>query len=420
MGWKERLEPASFAGLTFFHESHTSSKGRRVTVNRFAGRDGSAQQDHNREPDELDVVAFVWGDDYDVARDELEEALLKPGVQTLTLPTRGELRVSVTYGPLTSEHKDEGGYCSIRFRVVVETGELGRVSVRDTSGALRAASARTRAATARDFATRTSTRGLPARYLARTTGAVSQLSRTLGKAQRMTQGVLSPVTALTSSLDELGRNANSLLSVPSLFATTAIDLVFTTFALADTITGGLERITGLPLVLLSAFDRGRPARTVDRALEAFRDTGEAYSSVTSSALGRRADENTLAVQRLGRSAALSAAADQYAALPFDSATFALAALDNALSALDALERETNPSDDLFDALEAMRAALAAHLLETASNLPSTTRYTQQQSLPALVIAHDLYGDATREGDLIARNGIASPLFVRGVLEVLST
>ena len=48
-------------------------------------------------------------------------------------------------------------------------------------------------------------------------------------------------------------------------------------------------------------------------------------------------------------------------------------------------------------------------------------YTPQATLPALVIAHRLYGDATRADEVCVRNNVRHPGALRGgmALEVLS-
>ena len=45
MTWRERLQPASFKGVPFYVDANARTGGRRVSVRRLAGKDGSRQQD---------------------------------------------------------------------------------------------------------------------------------------------------------------------------------------------------------------------------------------------------------------------------------------------------------------------------------------------------------------------------------------
>jgi prophage DNA circulation protein len=420
VGWRERKQRASFRGVEFAVESNTGTKGRRVSVRKFAGRDGSEQQDHGRDPDEFDVIAFVFGEDYDLRRDELEDALTEGGPGALVLPSRGDLWVTITRGPITTEQKAEGGYCSIRFSVVVEDRQAGRIKVEeDTRAALTRASTRVRQAAHADFTKTVRTAGLPAKYLATATDAVRGVCAMLRKVQTLTQGLLSPVTALTRSLDQLNQTANTVLSTPSLFATTGLDLVYTALSLHDTVVDNIDRATGLPMLALSPFERGQWARRVDRAAGAVRNFGSQFSALTSaSSLQRQDAENAQAVARLVRAGALASTAESYASATFDSASFAIGALERALTEIDALCR-FGPTDELYAELQDLRAALTRHMLETASKLPISARYRPPRTVPAVLIAFDLYGDARLEAELVARNRIPHPLFVTDELEVLS-
>ena len=78
-------------------------------------------------------------------------------------------------------------------------------------------------------------------------------------------------------------------------------------------------------------------------------------------------------------------------------------------------------DELYPALVALRAALVADIAARGANLPGVVNFTPAAVLPAVVIAHRLYGDATQADSLIARNAIRHPGFVPAgePLEVLT-
>jgi prophage DNA circulation protein len=82
-----------------------------------------------------------------------------------------------------------------------------------------------------------------------------------------------------------------------------------------------------------------------------------------------------------------------------------------------------PDVAVFDALRDLSAAIAQQLGEIAINLSEVTTYTTSDPVPMLTIAYQLYGDATRAEELLARNPhVVHPLMVPGrtTLEVLTS
>jgi prophage DNA circulation protein len=86
--------------------------------------------------------------------------------------------------------------------------------------------------------------------------------------------------------------------------------------------------------------------------------------------------------------------------------------------LDALDARQGEADDaVYGALADLRGAVVRDIAARGADLARVVRYTPPETLPALVLAHRLYGDAARDGELVARNGIAHPGFVPGGLEL---
>ena len=104
-----------------------------------------------------------------------------------------------------------------------------------------------------------------------------------------------------------------------------------------------------------------------------------------------------------------------------------ASLDDAVTLrdelLDAIDKQINEpmAQELYAAFADMRAAVVTDLRTRGMQLPRLTEHTPQTTLPALVVAHQLYGDATREAELVERNNILHPGFIQGgqSLEVLA-
>jgi prophage DNA circulation protein len=78
-------------------------------------------------------------------------------------------------------------------------------------------------------------------------------------------------------------------------------------------------------------------------------------------------------------------------------------------------------DPVYKSLADLRAAVVRDLTVRGADLARTARYTPKQTLPALAVAYRIYGDASRDEEIAARNRIRHPGFVPGgeTLEVLS-
>ena len=78
-------------------------------------------------------------------------------------------------------------------------------------------------------------------------------------------------------------------------------------------------------------------------------------------------------------------------------------------------------DDVYRAFESLRLAVVTDLRRRAVARPGLSSHTPQVTTPALVVAHRLYGDATRADEICVRNGVPHPGALRGgmALEVLS-
>jgi prophage DNA circulation protein len=419
MTWRDRMEPASFKGVPFWVDTQSLTKGRRVPVRKLAGRDGSVQQDLGREPDEGTIAAFLFGDDYDHLRDDLEEALTDPGAGALVLPTRGEIWARIIDGPDTSESRTEGGYCTVRFRWVNEDREAGGLRARiDTSAALETAASNVRVEAEIDAMADYDPTGLPEKYLNATRDAIGTVTDTLRVVQRNISGALGVVDNVTVAINELDVNVNNVMSSPPLLVTTLIALVDSVIGLADTIVDNIDRTTGLAGLIESPYDRAASTRTTAAAGQRFVGLGSSATAGGESDLSQRAAKNTRAVFKVTRADALARQAETFAVAPFESSTQAIRTLDAMAEEIDLLGRY-GISDGLFAALADLRAAAASHLLRTASSLPETVQYEPKRTLPALLIAHDLYADARRDSEIVARNHVPHPLFVRGSLEVIA-
>jgi prophage DNA circulation protein len=420
MTWRERLQPASFKGVPFYVERSSRAGGRRVPVRRLAGKDGSVQQDLGKEPAEFDVDAFVASDEFDTERDALEAALETEGPGVLRLPTRNELWVRVTRGPFSNDERASGGFSVVRFSVVVEprAGRSGVRTTRDTPGKLRLKANVLSEAAKTDFLDVFDALAMPGKYITKAANAVQGVSQALLRVQGKINGTLNPIQNLTASIDSLGSAAADLISTPAVLATNINGLVLGVFGLADTTRAAVDRTTGIfNNTSASPYDRALSARALRLSSKDMNGLGDDEPADGSTALADRSAGNVRAVYRLARASALAAQALAYADVPFDSSGLALSVLESFAGELEGVQ-EYSATDALYYALSDVRAALTDHLTQTAVNLPKTIERVQHPPIPALLLAHLLYGDCRLDSDLIGRNRPSKPSFMSGTLEVL--
>ena len=93
--------------------------------------------------------------------------------------------------------------------------------------------------------------------------------------------------------------------------------------------------------------------------------------------------------------------------------------DTVIAAIDT--EQLTASDNVFVALSDLKTAVINDINTRALDLSKLVAYTPKSTLPAVVLAYRLYGDANRDEEIVTRNSIAHPGFVIGgrTLEVLT-
>jgi prophage DNA circulation protein len=377
MSWRDRLQRATFRGVFFHVELSALETGRRVAVHEFPGREIPQAEDLGRKARAFTVEAFVLGPDYDTDRDALRLALEQRGPGTLVHPRFG--RMTVQAGTVSlRETTAEGGMAvfSIAFH---EVSDLRAATAPDTQGRLRAAAAKSIAESIADFGKKFSALGMAA-----------DLVREL---ERNVSDVLSAVENLTT---DVANNVAAVIRSPA--------------NLAALVAGSLNRLRAAVNTPLDAFNLYQSL---------FGATAKPAVSPYNTPTRQRQAASRAALEQLVRRIAVGEAATSLAEAEFESTNQAARASAALTGAIDALQADA--PDALFGALVDLRAAAVRDVAARGANLAQVVRHTPPVTLPALVIAHQLHGDATREGEIAARNKIAHPGFVPGgtALEVLT-
>lgn len=380
MAWRDQLRTASFRGVPFQVDHGSLAAGRRLARHEYPQRDIPYLEDMGRRAREYRVEAFVIGPDYMAARDELLAAIEEEGAGQLVHPWHGTLNVTVADCQLT-ESTRHGGLASFAL-VFIEAGQqIEPDAETDTEGALDAQADQCDADFAADFAQDFSIDGLPEFAVQDALGVVQGLlalpAMALGEVSRIMAYPRSALNAL------LPQNLLASLGNPLALAEGLLSLV---------------RQAGSVLDLFDAADGVAVAPAV-------------YSTPVRQAV----IDNRNALAGLVRQAATARRIGDLARTPPATLDDARLARAEIVRRADAVLLDETTGARAAEAIVQLRTDAVAHFIRIQPELPRLVRLTPQAVLPALVLAHDFYGDAWlaagREDELIARNRVRHPGFV---------
>lgn len=402
MAWRDQWQEASFRGVKFRFRSAAAALGRRNVVHEYPGRDEAYVEDMGRKAREFTFEAFVIGADYMRWRDQLEEACEKEGSGELVHPTRGRMQVAVQDCRPT-ENVDAGGMASYALTFIQDGGNLNPSVRVDTSAAVDIAGDNATDAAAKDFSKTFGVDGMPDFV---SSDAVATINNAMDGIRAAANGMLpdmSILPAFNAAAGGILGKLTGLLRLPT--------------DLASGITGQIAGLRGLGMSPMSAFnalatlfDFGKHSQT----------SGYVPAVPATPARIQQAD-NRAAVQTLVRRAALIEAAKSAATATYASREEAIAIRDNLVAKLEAEAEAESTPDPVYFALTDLRVAVVNDIQTRASDLAHLVQYTPRATVPAIVLAYQLYEDPARADEIAGRNKIRHPGFIPGgrALELLT-
>lgn len=405
--WRDRKQAASFRGVPFLVDNDSVPVGRRTQLHEFPQRDQPFVEDLGRRTRQYKFTGFVAGDDFMAQRDRLLTALDKPGPGELVHPWFG--RLTVTAGECELSHaRNELGMA--RFDLVFIDGMLEfPVQSPNTRRAL-AAQAPNLLGSIKD---RFNTAMAPVDLARQRVSAVrSAVSGALGFALKF----LSPGTALGT---DLGGLVSSLTNSPGAFADSLLSGIsglersFSGYGSSGSFNGSRSKAAELSALQAAPVPADPEVATIQGAviglvqdaalLDVLLDMAEVPVAVNPGASSPAAVDVQLAQQ----GATVEAGTAVETAVPV--ADDVLAVRDAISEAVWSVAGESPP--DHFGALSEARVALDRHLTEVARSGVGLRGYAPAETVSSLVLAHALYGDAQRSGEIVARNRVRHPGFV---------
>lgn len=414
MAWRDNYRAATFRGVGFFVAKADSSHGRRQAVHEAAQRDTPFTEDLGRKAREFSISGYLLGAEYDVARKALEEACEKAGSGVLVHPYRGEMTV-VCRGLNISESSDEGGICTVSM-TFLEAGEASYPSAKvDSVNAISAKAGEVSEAGKDNFVSDFLTKGYPSFVAEAATAQIKGLSDFLSSPEFIVSSDIQAVSDYYDKVKGIGADAFNLIQTPFEFAGQVVDAISS---------------------IRSAFGSSAFGMLMSLYNQYFPSSSDASSSRTPSR--QQVVKNTSAVSALVRQAAISEAAiaavvtqttedvsnggTKTTSEPtkYDSYEAAIAVRTDLSDRLDE-EGEMTSSDLVYVAVTDLRTAVVQAVPDPEQDLPRLATFAPRQTLPSLLVAYQLYGDASRAEDIVMRNDPRRPGFLIGgqKLEVLA-
>lgn len=393
MAWRDELQAASFRSASFKVNTSDLQSGRRVVEHEYPQRDEPYGEDLGRQARSFTLDAFVLGADYLAQKTALLDACERAGPGELIHPYYGSRQVLCT---------------SVRIREAINDGGVARFSLTfneagqqqfptattDLQAAVEKAADTVLQSMEESFAEQFNVLQQPQFVLDQ---AVAFMDASITQMQTIADSILNPVADFQQSINDFKSGIDNLMATPGRMANRFKQ---TLGALTGSLNRSPESINALQgLATQFIANDTAPVITPSR---------------------KQAQNNQRALNQMVQGMALVETLRLSSDVAFDSFDDAISVRVQLLERFDVLELEA--ADDVFLAMQALRSVFSQAVPKPDQSLPRIVEYVPVQTLPALVIAYDVYGDATREQDIINRNKnkIAHPGFVSGEesLEIL--
>lgn len=419
MPYRDRLRPGSFRGVPFYTPSSEREGGQRGAVQEYPGSDDYTAQELGRGLTTFSVTAIVIGPDYDLDRDALIAALEQGGPGRLVHRYYGEFDAMVEPGKRyrVVESEQEGGKATFTIPFIRAPKAAVQAVGADSAQRVRLAATSARTAAASKFDRDVDTSGpefVRDAIVATITGAssaVAAVNRKINGALAITSGVQAAITTLGNSVAALVASPLVLIQLRQ----NLMDIQGAMFeSIADvgqSLRDVREAFGGIGLEAANAETQARKLAFL--LTEALGDVAgyDEPALDDSTELNARMATNQAAVIRLVQTSAAIEAAVASLDMPYDSSATAEATRDRIADALNTLAGLTD-DDDVYASLRDLLVEVHAHLTAAARALPTPAEYVPHTVMPALLVAHLVHGDARRCEEIIARNNIRHPGFVR--------
>lgn len=375
-----------FRGAEFIVTSEDLEFGRRNLLHEYPLRDKAYVEDLGKKARQYNIQVTVMGEGWQQARDKLIDAIELPGNGTLLHPKYGSMTVSILNARMSESSRSHDKVTFTLTYVEAESEPRYPNSTYDTATAVNKQAEKSIADSINDFAKNFDVIGQAQDYV---DDLIKELGNTLAAIDNVVGSVTGPLAGL--------------IRVP--------------FNFGGALAGSLSRVQSL-------------LTEPDHALNLYKglfNKEESTPTTINAPQSRQHAKSKQAMVGLIKRIAICESAKTTTRMTFATSNEAVVIQQNLADALDGQVEQVNvvdgsPLDDtVYFSLIELRAVMIADLRTRAAKLPKIKQYTPLTTLPAIVIAHQVYGDAKREAELVMRNKISHPGFVQAgySLEVLA-
>lgn len=412
MTWRDNYRPASFRGAVFFVEKADSTHGRRQAVHEHAQRDVPYTEDLGRKAREFSVSGYLIGLEYQAQRDELIKACETAGPGVLVHPYRGEMTVECR-GLGIGESASDGGMCMLTL-TFLEAGEASYPTAKvDTVNAISAKGNAVTDAAGKGMVSDFLTTGFPAYVAESAAGGLAELGEFMAAPGLSLAGELQAASDFYQQATELASDAFSLVQQPLQMVSRIQSLIGSVRSAFGN--NSLNMLTGL-------FDRSTTSYTGSTATPSRRQQATNFTAMNAYVRQAAIAEAAKAAVVTQVPVVTAGGLTQISTKPtvYDSYQSAIKVRDDLVERIDT-ESDTTPNDELYVALSDLRTSVVQAVPSPDQDLARIVQYSPRETLPALLVAYRLYGDAGRSDEIAARNSPRHPGFLIGgtPLEVLA-
>lgn len=430
VGFSALLQHASFRFVPFKVLAESTTTGRKIAIHDYPFQDGIQAEDLGARARLYRFTGYLIGPAGPILEKLLLRAAEQPGPGLLVHPMIGA-RTVVCLSCTTGARFDRQRVIEVHWEFLESAQSSGLLTAIATAVSVFATVA-SGISTSRSSFNRVALPAAAAAPEAKIQAATVSAAYTAQAVARTTDGT-GALRAVVGLPGNNGRYAGGRLAEPQPAATTAGALANATVARASVVTlAAVANATAATLASTSDYVgdldnlmQGVRASLIDPAdqirvlvhLATFTYASPVGTSSIGAAMATMTSAVTGAVRR-SAALALAQASATYAPTSHDDAVATMAIVVAALDAEITAAGDTG-DDATYSALRDVRAAVVADLMARGANLAGIKTITLAANMPALWVAHRLYGTADRTTELVARVNPPHPAFMPASFEALS-
>lgn len=411
--WEQTVyDEGMWKGAPFLYQEVKGTIGRRTILTEYPGKKAKPRvEDMGPATGIFTMDVFVMGPNYDVDRDVLRAAFNDPGPGELIHPYWGKMQCTV-HGPVSVvETTRRGGMAVFSVTFVQDGADLKLLETRPTEDIVDELAEQVVEVSESEFSELFT--------------VIAAIESTIDAAVEAVQTVASAYNTIKGKIAAALQVINDATAAINSVVDGVVNLINTPAALAGQLTAMVRSVvTGVTSIgaayeaaidffdgedALPAEGNVIAARTrVNTLMQSISDIGAIPATLpalptTGAQQQRIKAQNQKALDRLMKANSIAVVSQVAVTLDYESFDQAQDMRAAITDLIDTLLLDDELSDDLYSPLCNLRAALTEHFNSVADSLPELKDYTPIQTIPALVLAYQIYGDSRRESDILSRN-----------------